>query len=253
MGSPDEGAAVRAYGSVNEHQRRSGEPSSGGPPAGPDRRWRRRRDGGGDRAARPGRRPPRSRCARPARTSSTGRSRSASPTAPRTRCAMTSARWPSAAAPSSVSAAIGVGRPDARTCPTHDGERVPLRLPVVACGARLLWAVPGAVTFWGVADEGGVGDVVRGLRERAPAQGRLHDAGRRRAGRCRCTSWPCSRQAELAKGGVAGARLVVVTPEGRRCEMFGRAVGEGVAELLRGARDRGARRHPPGRGSRAAR
>lgn len=54
--------------------------------------------------------------------------------------------------------------PRRRRATTGDGEAVPYDYLLLAQGARMLWSVPGAVTFWGVADEGRVGDVVRELR-----------------------------------------------------------------------------------------
>src|SRR5215204_1533726 len=44
--------------------------------------------------------------------------------------------------------------PGRRLAVTRDGERIPYDLLLLATGVRMLWAVPGAVTFWGVADEG---------------------------------------------------------------------------------------------------
>jgi len=34
----------------------------------------------------------------------------------------------------------------------EDGSEIPYDYVLVACGARLLWAIPGATTFWGVPD-----------------------------------------------------------------------------------------------------
>jgi sulfide:quinone oxidoreductase len=121
--------------------------------------------------------------------------------------------------------------PDAGIATARDGEQTPYDYLVVASGARMLWAVPGAVTFWGVADEGGFGDLVRKLRA-----GRLRDvvftmpAGH---------SWgpPLYELALLAsevltKSGIEDARLTVVTPEDAPLELFGRAVAEQMVELL---------------------
>src|SRR5512146_2376179 len=44
------------------------------------------------------------------------------------------------------------------------GEPIPYDSLLVAWGARMLWAVPGAVPFWGVAGEGGTGGLVGKLR-----------------------------------------------------------------------------------------
>ncbi|HEY8501852.1 MAG TPA: FAD-dependent oxidoreductase, partial [Solirubrobacterales bacterium] len=52
-----------------------------------------------------------------------------------------------------------------RCASSHDGTEIPYDYLVVACGARLLWAVPGATPFWGVADAGEVQAVVDRRRE----------------------------------------------------------------------------------------
>jgi len=123
--------------------------------------------------------------------------------------------------------------PDAKRVIARDGESIPYDHLVVASGARMLWAVPGAVTFWGVADEGGFGGVVRRLR-----RGTLRDAVFTMPGG---RSWglPLYELALLAsavleKSGIEDARLTVVTPEDAPLELFGRAVGEQMGELLAG-------------------
>lgn len=121
--------------------------------------------------------------------------------------------------------------PEAGVAIDRDGERVPYDFLLVATGARMLWAVPGSVTFWGVADEGGVGGVVRRLRT-----GLLRDA---------VFTMPVGNNwglplyelallssAVLAKSGIEDANLTVVTPEGAPLELFGRAVGEQMTRLL---------------------
>ena len=85
--------------------------------------------------------------------------------APRMPCATRWPRWPSAAAPSSTSAASARSTRDRGVARTHDGDEVGFDHLLVACGSRLLAGVPGAVTFWGVADDGNVLDVVQDLRE----------------------------------------------------------------------------------------
>jgi sulfide:quinone oxidoreductase len=113
----------------------------------------------------------------------------------------------------------------------RDGEQIPYDYLLVASGARMLWAVPGAVTFWGVADEGGFGGVVRRLRS-----GALRDVVFTMPGG---HSWALPvyelallASALLAKSGIEDARLVVVTPEDAPLELFGRQVGEEMAALL---------------------
>ena len=83
----------------------------------------------------------------------------------------------------------------------------------------MLWAVPGAVTFWDVADEGAVQDVVRQLRD-----GDLRSVAFTMPGVC---SWGLPvyelallADAELTKAGIEGTRLMVVTPEGSPCSSW---------------------------------
>jgi len=123
--------------------------------------------------------------------------------------------------------------PQARAVVTRDGERLSYDDLVVASGVRMLWAVPGAVTFWGVADEGQVGEVIADLRE-----GRLDRLVFTMPGG-RSWALPLYELALLAATellragpGAHGTRLTVVTPEGAPLEVFGRQVSERMAELL---------------------
>ena len=121
--------------------------------------------------------------------------------------------------------------PERRVAVTRDGERLRYDYLLLATGVRMLWAVPGAVTFWGVADEGHVGEVVADLRA-----GRLRNLVFTMPGG---QSWalPLYELAllgasELAKAGGARTRLIVVTPEDAPLELIGRRAGEQVARLL---------------------
>ncbi len=114
---------------------------------------------------------------------------------------------------------------------SHDGTEIPYDHLVVACGARLLWSVPGAVTFWGVADEGEIQEIVTRLR-----QGRLRRLVFTMPG---SHGWalPTYELAllaatELARAGLSGIRLTVVTPEDAPLWIFGRRASEQVTELL---------------------
>ena len=120
---------------------------------------------------------------------------------------------------------------DRRHVVTRDGHEVPYDYLLLAHGVRMLWAVPGAVTFWGVHDEGGVADVVRGLRE-----GELGSAVFTMPGGA---SWPLPTyelallaEGSLARAGVTGVELKVVTPEDEPLQLFGVRAGRQVAELL---------------------
>jgi len=119
----------------------------------------------------------------------------------------------------------------ARRATVRDGEEIAYDHLVLAPGARMLWAVPGAVTFWGVADEGGVGDVVHKLRA-----GLLRSVAFTMPGG-RGWALPLYELAllaatVLAKSGIEDARLTVVTPEDAPLELFGRGVAEQMSALL---------------------
>lgn len=115
--------------------------------------------------------------------------------------------------------------PARRLAVTRDGERLPYDHLIVATGARTLWAVPGAVTYWGIADEGQVGDLISDLRS-----GRLRRAAfTMPAGH----SWsvPLYELALLAAGS-SKAQITVVTPEHEPLEIFGRRVSRVIGALL---------------------
>jgi sulfide:quinone oxidoreductase len=118
-----------------------------------------------------------------------------------------------------------------RLAVTRDGERLRYDYLLIASGVRMLAAVPGAVTFWGVADEGQVGDVIADLRA-----GSLRRLVFTMPGG---SSWalPLYELAllaatELAKVGTLRTRLTVVTPEDVPLELFGRRAGEQMSELM---------------------
>lgn len=121
--------------------------------------------------------------------------------------------------------------PGRRLATTRDGERLPYDYLLLATGVRMLWAVPGAVTFWGVADEGQVGDVIADLRA-----GRLRSLVFTMPGG-RSWALPLYELAlfaahELAKVGTGRTRLTVVTPEDAPLELFGHRAGEQMGNLL---------------------
>jgi sulfide:quinone oxidoreductase len=122
--------------------------------------------------------------------------------------------------------------PEQRIAVSRDGAGLPYDHLIVAPGVRMLWAVPGATTFWGVADEGEVGQVVAELR----AGGLRHLVFTMPGGR----SWalPLYELALLAvnergPGLRAGpTRITIVTPEDAPLEVFGRRAAEQMRELL---------------------
>lgn len=121
--------------------------------------------------------------------------------------------------------------PDRRLAVTQDGERLRYDYLVIAGGVRMLAAVPGAVTFWGSANEGQVGDVIVDLRAGSLRRLVFTMPGGR--------SWalPLYELAllaatELAKSGSLRTRLTVVTPEDAPLELFGLRAGEQMKDLL---------------------
>ena len=121
--------------------------------------------------------------------------------------------------------------PEQRVALTRDGERLTYDYLIVASGARMLWAVPGAVTFWGVADEGQVGEIVADLRAGTLERLVFTMPGGR--------SWalPLYELAllgatELEKVGGNRTTLTVVTPEDAPLKLFGWRAAEQIRALL---------------------
>jgi len=128
-------------------------------------------------------------------------------------------------------ATIGSVDGEAQRARTHGGEEIAYDHLILACGTRLLAGVSGAVTFWGVADDGRVQDVVRGLRERKLRRVAFTMPG---GGTWALPLYELAllAEGELSKQGVEDASLVVVTPEDAPLHLFGRAASERVSELL---------------------
>jgi sulfide:quinone oxidoreductase len=118
-----------------------------------------------------------------------------------------------------------------RQVATPDRDEIPYDYLLICSGARMLAAVSGAETFWGVSDEGGVVETMRRLRE-----GEL----RRLAFTVPAAGWPLPiyelallAEAELTGlGARQGVTLTLVTPEDMPLGVFGVQVGERVRELL---------------------
>ncbi len=118
-----------------------------------------------------------------------------------------------------------------RLAAVRGGGRASYDYLLVAPGARALWAVPGASTFWGVVDEGGFSSVLRGLRA-----GVLRDVVfTAPAGKGWATplyELALLASSVLARSGIEDARLTVVTPEAAPLALFGPAVVERAQEAL---------------------
>jgi sulfide:quinone oxidoreductase len=126
---------------------------------------------------------------------------------------------------------IGSVDGDRQRARTHDGDEVSYDHLIVASGSRLLPGVPGAVTFWGVADDGAVRDVVGDLRE-----GRARRVAYTMPGG---NTWALPMyelallaESELSNQGDHDAELVLVTPEDAPLHLFGRRASDRVAQLL---------------------
>ncbi|MBA3866134.1 MAG: FAD-dependent oxidoreductase [Solirubrobacterales bacterium] len=121
--------------------------------------------------------------------------------------------------------------PDNHHVSTPDRDEVPYDYLLICPGAKMLAAVSGAETFWGVSEEGGVAETIGRLRA-----GDLH----RLAFTIPASGWPLPiyelallAEAELSRlGSRAGTILTIVTPEDLPLGVFGTQVGERVGELL---------------------
>jgi sulfide:quinone oxidoreductase len=119
---------------------------------------------------------------------------------------------------------------ETRLAVTHDGESIAYDNLIVCPGTKLLWPVPGAITFWGIADEGDVGRVLREIR--------AGTIGRVAFTMPSADSWALPLyelallcRAELEKTG-DDAELTIVTPEDAPLQIFGRGVVEAMTGLL---------------------
>lgn len=121
--------------------------------------------------------------------------------------------------------------PDRRHIVTHEGEKVAYDYLLFCPGAKPQAAVPGAETFWGVAHESGVANVVRRLKEGALRRLAFAIPG--------AVSWSLPiyelalmAEADLAGAGIEDAELTVVSPEDLPLSVFGIPIAQHVRELL---------------------
>jgi sulfide:quinone oxidoreductase len=121
-------------------------------------------------------------------------------------------------------------RADARRVVTGSGAELPYDTLILAYGASLRESLPGAVTFWGTADE-------------LPFRGLLHDIEHREVGSVAFavgawTPWPLPlyelalMSAALATRVGVEARMALVSHEAFPLEVFGAAASERIAGLL---------------------
>lgn len=120
---------------------------------------------------------------------------------------------------------------DGQRVTTHDGNGVDYDYLIVASGARMLWTVPGAATFWGVSDEDASVDVVRELQAGALRKVVFTmPAG---------LGWPLPiyelallAAAQLNDADAPSAELRIVTPEDAPLQLFGVDASEQMGQLL---------------------
>jgi sulfide:quinone oxidoreductase len=146
-------------------------------------------------------------------------------------------------------ASIAAVEADARLAVSHDGDRIPYDYLVLAPGAQRFWPLPGAMTFWGLADEAGMERLLTRLR-----RGRIRRIAFTVPGG-EAWSLPAYElalltEAELERRPGAEAELAIVTAEATPLQVFGRGASEGVAALLA---ERGVRFYGGERPSRFAR
>ncbi len=118
-----------------------------------------------------------------------------------------------------------------RLASTRRGEELPYDALVIAAGTRLREALPGAITFWGVAD----GEALRKLL------GDLETGSVREVAFALPSGpvWPLPvyelallTSAHLEQSGIEGVELTLVTPEGTPLALFGSRASESVVKLL---------------------
>lgn len=122
---------------------------------------------------------------------------------------------------------------DQRQVTTAAGETIGYDLLVVACGARSLEALPGALTFRGEEDEGLFRAFLEDLRS-GVVRSAVFAAMPGAAWTLPLYELALMTAGDLARTG-SQARLALVTPEETPLELFGAAAAHGVAELLAAA------------------
>jgi sulfide:quinone oxidoreductase len=120
---------------------------------------------------------------------------------------------------------------DAQRAISHDNQEIPFDYLVVACGARLLWPLPGVTTFWGLMDEADIESVLLQMRDGSAKRVVFALPGG--------NSWGLPiyelallAEAEMRKAKVDAVQLTVVTPEEAPLQVFGNEVSAKLSQLL---------------------
>jgi sulfide:quinone oxidoreductase len=127
--------------------------------------------------------------------------------------------------------AIESVQPAQRAITTQTGKGLTYEALLIACGARMREAVPGAITLWGTGDTSRLQSLLAELESGAVRE--LVFCMPSRAG------WPLPvyelalmTAAHLAERGIGGARLTIATSEERPLELFGARASATVRDLL---------------------
>jgi sulfide:quinone oxidoreductase len=102
---------------------------------------------------------------------------------------------------------------------------------LIACGAKMHWSVPGAITFWGPAGHEGF-DRVLGELERGAVRRVVFTMPAGFGWALPIYELALMTSAHLAELGVEGAELAIVTPEDAPLQLFGPHASDQVAGLL---------------------
>jgi sulfide:quinone oxidoreductase len=120
---------------------------------------------------------------------------------------------------------------DAQRAISHDDRKISFDYLVVACGARLLWPVPGVTTFWGLMDEADIESVISRMRDGSAKRVAFTLPGG--------NSWGLPiyelalfAEAEMRKANVDAPQLTIVTPEEAPLQVFGNEVSAKLSQLL---------------------
>ncbi|MGN6664714.1 MAG: NAD(P)/FAD-dependent oxidoreductase [Solirubrobacterales bacterium] len=115
---------------------------------------------------------------------------------------------------------------------TRGGERYPYDYLILAQGARSIWPVPGAVTFWGIADDRDVARVVDRLRD-SDVKRVVFTAPSLEGWTLPLYELALLSEHELAIAGIDEVKLAIATPEDAPLQVFGRSVSEQMSDLLK--------------------
>jgi sulfide:quinone oxidoreductase len=113
----------------------------------------------------------------------------------------------------------------------HGGREIPYDHLVIACGTKSIQAVSGAVQFWGVSDDPGIGDLV-GELERGEVRSVVFTSPGGPGWPLPLYELPLLARAHLETAGAADPELTIVTSEDAPLQIFGLRTSDAVRSLL---------------------